>query len=164
MNAVTQEMGPCPCGNPTEHREIHPSGKGYVTAIYFHEPCGVVGTKLQKNGHLKGCTCRSCIGRRNRRSGQRTEAKRHRRLGGQGQTPRDELAFSYSINITTEDKVGRQIPVSIRSFVQSKWAKDALRQAEKKLPVGSDSLPALFLDLSRDGTWVIFRVPAKGLR
>ena len=151
MNAVTQEMGPCPCRSET-------------WGLNVFSTCEQVGTKLTKYGHLKFCTCRSCIGRRNRRSGQRTEAKRHRRLGGQGQTPRDELAFSYSINITTEDKHGAQIPASFRSFIAAKWTHDALRQAEKKVPVGSDALPMVVLDLGRKGMWMVGPLPERGLR
>ena len=146
MNAVTQEMGPCPCG------------------FTDWGPCKVFGTKLTRYGHLVGCACSSCIGRRNRRSGQKTEAKRHRRLGGQGQTPRDELAYSYSINVTTEDKHGTQIPISFHSFIDTVWFKRALRQAEKKVPVGSDALPILVLDCGRKGMWMVGPLPERGLR
>ena len=152
MNAVTQPMGPCPCRAGVE--------------AYFEFPtrCTVNGTKLTRYGHLVGCGCYECQGRRNRRKGQATEAKRHRRLGGQGQTPRDELAFSYSLNVTTEDKGGAQIPASFTKFIGLEWTRHALRQAEKKLPVGSDAMPSLFLDCGRDGTWLIVRVPKGSLR
>lgn len=152
MNAVTQEMGPCPC-------RIEGSIWGTVQMR-----CTVQGTKLTRYGHLVGCTCPSCIGRRNRRSGQKTEAKRHRRLGGQGQTPRDELAFSYSINITTEDKHGAQIPRNFLSFIDLEWTRHALRQAEKKVPVGSDALSILVLDCGRKGMWMVGPLPERGLR
>ena len=154
MSAVTQDFGPCPC--QTERR-----------AWAHHNPdsgCGVVGTKLKKNGHLVGCRCRPCTGLRSQKKGQATEAKRHRRLGGEGQTPRDELAYSYSVNVTTEDKTGAQIPASFTKFLGLDWTRHALRQAEKKLPVGSDALPALFLDCGRAGTWLVVEVPKKGLR
>ena len=149
MNATTQGFGLCPC---------------QMQVGVLVPGCGVVGTKLTRYGHLVGCTCRSCLGRRNRRKGQATEAKRHRRLGGQSQTPRDELAYSYSVNVTTEDKTGAQIPASFTKFLGLDWTRYALRQAEKKLPVGSDVLPALFLDCGRSGTWLLVRVPKKGLR
>ena len=152
MNAVTQNLGPCPC-----RFEVWSAGQPPTT-------CRIEGTKLKKNGHLVGCGCRSCIGTRNRAKGQATEAKRHRRLGGQGQTPRDELAYSYSVNVTTEDKTGAQIPASFTKFLGLDWTRHALRQAEKKLPVGSDALPALFLDCGRAGTWLVVEVPKKGLR
>ena len=149
MNAVTQEMGFCPCG---------------WGAPFPERSCGVIGTKLTRYGHLVGCKCQPCIGRRNRRSGQKTEAKRHRRLGGQGQTPRDELAFSYSINVTTEDKHGNQIPRNFNWFIETEWFKRALRQAQKKVPVGSDALPFVVLDLGRRGMWMVGPLPERGLR
>jgi hypothetical protein len=108
--------------------------------------------------------CNGCIGLRNRRKGQKTEAKRHRRLGGQGQTPRDELAYAYSINVITEDKTGAQIPSSFTRFIGLEWTRHALRQAERKLPVGMDALPSLFIDCGRAGTWLVVPVPSKGLR
>jgi len=151
VNAVTQSFGPCPCRGP---------GNYFLTG----SGCDLEGTKLTRYGHLVGCLCRSCIGRRNKRSGQRTEAKRHRRLGGQGQTPRDELAYSYSINVTTEDKTGKQIPLNFLRFIEGKWFKDSIRQAEKKLPVGSDAYPAVILDCGRKGMWMVMPVPEKGLR
>lgn len=152
MNAVTQEFGMCPCRNE------------WFPKAGLEVGCGQLGTKLTKYGHLVGCTCRSCLGRRNKRSGQRTEAKRHRRLGGTGGTPRDELAYSYSINVTTEDKHGQQIPQNFLKFIDLEWTRHALRQAEKKLPVGSDSLPSLVLDCGRKGMWMVTPIPARGLR
>jgi len=148
MNTVTQAMGICPC-----NKEDRSGG-----------PCLVIGTKLTRHGHLVACTCPSCTGRRNKRSGQRTEARRHRRLGGTGGTPRDELAYSYSLNVTTEDKHGAQIPASFIKFIELEWTRHALRQAEKKLPAGSDSLPSLVLDCGRKGMWMITPIPARGLR
>jgi len=153
MNAVTQEMGLCPCVVQSEE-----------WSLGLRPSCDVVGTKLSKYGHLVGCKCRPCLGRRNKRSGQRTEAKRHRRLGGQGQTPRDELAYSYSLNVTTEDKHGQQIPQNFIRFIELEWTRHALRQAEKKIPVGSDAQPALVLDCGRKGMWMLMPVPEKGLR
>ena len=145
MNPTTQDFGPCPCQE------------------WNTRPC-VEGTKLTRRGHLVGCLCNGCIGLRNKRKGQKTEAKRHRRLGGEGQTPRDELAYSYSINVTTEDKGGKQIPQAFRRFLVLEWTRHALRQAEKKIPVGSDALPALWLDVGPAGTWLLVRVPERGLR
>ncbi len=132
--------------------------------------CGATGLKLQvrlaKDGrhHVVGCKCRSCIGRRNRQAGQASERRRHKRLGGQGGTPNDELAYCYSINVSTQDKHGGQIPASFVAFITSEWARHALRQAEKKLPVGSDAMPALYLEPTRLGSWLVVKVPARGLR
>lgn len=152
MTPTVQEFGPCPCMHVYQGTDFEPVS------------CGVQGTKLKRNGHLVGCRCRPCIGLRNKRAGKATEARRHRNLGGTGGTPRDELAYAYSINITTEDKHGQQIPANFTRFLELDWTRRALRQAEKKLPVGSDALPALYLDCGRSGSWLVVRVPTKGLR
>lgn len=131
-------------------------------------PCGcdAEGMKLQlrHDRHLVGCECPSCRGRRNQRKGKAGEYRRHRRLGGEGGTPHDELAYNYSINITTQDKVGRQVPASFRDFVGSAWAQHALRQAEKKLPVGSDAFPTLYLELTPSDWYLVVKGKGRTLR
>jgi hypothetical protein len=124
-------------------------------------PCGCEATGLKlaaKSGHLaRLCTCMSCRNRGNRNRGQRGEARRHRRLGGEGSTPRDDLMHLYSINIATEDKVGKQIGATFPAFVRGVFATDAFRQAEKKIPVGSDALPALYLELGPNEWYLVIR-------
>lgn len=120
--------------------------------------CGQVGWKLKRNGHVVGCSCRSCIGKRNRAKGQRTEANRHRNLGGQGWTVRDEFPHTYPITVTTEDKTGNQIPASFTKFLGLEWTRHALRQAEKKMPVGNDAFPALYLEPPGGGAWLLVKV------
>ena len=150
MNAVTQEMGPCPC----LHEEV--TGPLWV--------CLVQGTKLTKYGHLKGCTCRSCLGRRNKSKGRRSEAKVYRALRGEGPTKKDDLMFTMSLDVAYEHKSGAQIPKSIRDFIASKFLEDALRQAEKKKPVGVDCNLVVTLDLGRKGMWMVGPLPERGLR
>lgn len=126
--------------------------------------CGVAGTKLTKYGHLVGCTCRPCLGRRNRRKGQKAEARGHKRLGGTGRTIRDDLFHAYSLNHSVEVKTGAQVPATFRTFVSGAWIKDALRQAEKKLPVGSDALPTVLIELSPSKAYLVTDVSGKELR
>jgi hypothetical protein len=127
--------------------------------------CGEVNLKVQlKTGHVVGCACPSCRGRRNRKAGKASERRRHKRLGGEGWTPNDELAYSYSINVTTQDKQGAQVPASFVAFITSEWTRHALQQAIKKMPVGSDAMPALWLEPPRLGSWLVVKVPARGLR
>lgn len=126
--------------------------------------CGHEGLKLTRAGHVKGCACRSCTGKRNRKKGQAAEARRHRSLGGVGTTPRDELAHCYSLNITTEDKTGAQIPAKFISFVHSETARHWFRQAEKKLPVGNDALPALYLEVTSGETYLVVKLEGKAMR
>lgn len=133
---VTQDPGPCPCGQ-----------------------CEVIGTKIAKvSGHLKGCRCPSCRNRGNRNRGQRTEARRHRNLGGIGVTIRDEHPNTYPLTITTEDKGGAQIPMKFRKFIDSEWTRHAFRQAEKKIPIGLDTYPALYIELGPKRAYLVVRV------
>jgi hypothetical protein len=141
--ATTQMIGVCPCDAAR---------------------CEVVGTKLNRAGHVVGCVCPSCLGKRNRKAGQEAERRRHKRLGGVGGTPHDELATSYSLNVTTQDKHGAQVPAAFVALIDSKWFHDAMRQAEKKLPVGSNAMPSVYLEPPRRGSWLVVRVPSKGLR
>jgi len=143
MMPVTQPMGPCPCEHPR---------------------CDVMGTKLTKQGYLVGCKSPQAMGLRNRRAGKASERRRHKRLGGEGWTPNDELAYSYSINVTTQDKHGQQVPASFVKFLGLEWTRHALRQVERKLPVGSDAMPALYLEPTGQGSWLLVKIPAKGLR
>ena len=59
-------------------------------------------------------------------------------------TPRDDLMHLYSVNVATEDKTGDQIPAHFVSFAASETARHWFGQAEKKIPIGSDALPALY--------------------
>ena len=141
MNAATQDPGPCPC----------------LT-------CYQMGTKLTKYGHLVGCTCRSCLGRRNKRKGYKAEARGHKRLGGLGGTVRDDLFHAYSLNHSVEVKTGAQIPKTFLTFITGAWIHDALRQATKKLPVGSDALPTVLIEISPSKAYLVTDVSGRELR
>jgi hypothetical protein len=142
-----------------------------LAALYHPgEPCpclidGCTGSKLSvKSGHVVGCVCRSCMGRRNRKKGQAAEARRHRSLGGVGWTPRDDLHHPYPLTVTTEDKTGGQVPAKFVAFVNSETARHWFAQAEKKLPVGSDALPALYLEVTEGQTYLVVKLSGKALR
>jgi len=111
--------------------------------------CGVVNLKTQlKTGHVVGCACPSCRGRRNRRKGQKGQAKMHRRLGGEGFTPtNEESARPYHVEclVMPESKVGGQIPASWDKFVSSEFFRRALSQSERAVPFGSGALPCVVL-------------------
>jgi hypothetical protein len=71
---------------------------------------------------------------------------------------------SYSINVTTQDKLGAQVPASFRTFVSDVWATKAWKQAEDKLPVGSDSLPSLYIELSPRQWFLVVKGEGRSLR
>lgn len=85
-------------------------------------------------------------------------------LGGEGFTPRDDLHHSYSINVTTEDKNGAQIPRKFVEFLHSETARHWFAQAEKKLPVGSDAFPSLYLEITEGETYLVVKLNGKALR
>jgi hypothetical protein len=123
-------------------------------------PCGCEVTGyLTKFDHARGCTCRSCLGRRNRRKGQKAEAGRHKALGGTGFTPRDELGHVYPILVVTQDKAGAQIPASFLKFTQSEFCRHAMWQAELATPIGSGAFPSVYLQPpGHTGRWLLVRV------
>lgn len=143
MNLVVQDMGPCPCGVPR---------------------CDVLGTKLTRAGHLKGCRCASCVGRRNKRKGQAGEARAHRALGGVGPTIRDDLFHLYSINISLEVKTGNHTPAKLVAAIQSEFMRHAFAQASKKTPVGTDAFPAVMLQPHGGGQYLVVDVGDRTLR
>ena len=152
----TQEFGYCPCYEDERVGEIVARHNGYG--------CGVMGTKLKKNGHLVGCKCRPCLGKRNKAKGQRANARAHKRLGGEGMTVNDDLFHSYSINVSVESKTGAQVPAYFSKFVQGEWWHSAIRQASKKVPVGADAMPAVYIEFTPSVAFLVVDVSGKGLR
>ena len=135
MNATTQDFGPCPC-------------KLAVFSVSDTWTCSAVGTKLTRYGHLVGCTCRPCQGRRSKRKGQKAQAKMHKRLGGQGFTPSNEESarpYEVTILVMPESKTGGQVPASWDKFIGTEWFRRALDQSARAAPVGSGVLPAVVI-------------------
>jgi hypothetical protein len=56
------------------------------------------------------------------------------------------------------------VPAKFVSFVNSETARDWFAQAEKKLPVGSDALPALYLEVTQGQTYLVVKLSGKALR
>ena len=110
------------------------------------ESCQVIAFKTLRNGHAKGCTCPECKARGSQRSGARGDRRRHKRLSS-ARVPVDESAHGYPIRVSTQDKVGKQVPESIRSFLGSKWFGRALKQASDKIPFAAVTFPAVYLEV-----------------
>ena len=148
MNAVTQNLGPCPC-----RFEVWSAGQPPTT-------CRIEGTKLTRYGHLVGCTCRPCLGRRSKRKGQKAQAKMHKRLGGEGFTPSNEESarpYEVTVLVMPESKTGGQIPKSFDSFIATEWFRRALDQSARAAPVGSGVLPAVVIR----GDWCLIDLRGK---
>jgi hypothetical protein len=111
--------------------------------------CGVFNLKTQlKTGHVVGCICRPCTGRRSKRKGQAAQARTHKRLGGEGWTPsNEESARPYSIEcmVMPEVKTGQQVPASFDKFISTEWFRRALSQSARAVPFGSGALPCVVL-------------------
>lgn len=119
--------------------------------------CGVDALKLTKYGHVIGCACRSCIGRRSQRAGKRAQAKGHRALGGQGFTPsNEESARPYQIEVTVmpEHKTGQQVPATFDRFITTDWFRRALDQSTRAVPTGSGALPCVVIR----GQWAVIDI------
>lgn len=122
MRPLPDSYGPCPCGCPV--RSAHASAK---------------------TGHVRGCVCRPCVGRRSRRAGRKHQTDGHRALGGDPRfsPANEETARTYTVELMVEHKSGDQVPRSFRKFVALEWTRRALSQAERALPVGSGARPAI---------------------
>lgn len=125
-------------------------------------PCGGLncsGERVTKHGHVRNCSCRSCIGRRNRVRGQRGQRNAHRALGGTGFTPsNEESARTYVLQVQVETKAGAQIPRNFVTFTSSDWLRRALRQAEMAIPIGTDAKAAVAMLPEGGGKWLVVKL------
>jgi hypothetical protein len=102
--------------------------------------CGEIGHKLKKNGHVTGCKCRGCIGKRNKSKGQAAQRKVHQALGGVGPTPtHEESGRALPVFVMPEVKTGGQVPELFWKFLATEWFRRAFRQAEKSIRAGDGS-------------------------
>lgn len=140
MNAVFQEMGPCPCEHPR---------------------CDVIGTKLTRKGFLVGCKSPQAMGSRNKKKGRASEARGWKQLGGEGPTRNDDTYHGFPLVVSVENKVGHQIPAKFVSFVDSEWVRQAMFQATKKTPVGEDAFPSIRLELTPSRAYLVVDISPK---
>ena len=71
---------------------------------------------------------------------------------------------AYSLNIATEDKTGQQVPATFARFIGLEWTRHAFAQATKKVPVGSDAYPALYIELAPSRAFLVVDLQGKALR
>lgn len=76
----------------------------------------------------------------------------------------DDLFHAYSLNHSVEVKSGAQIPSKLLGGLRAEWARHAFRQAEKKIPVGSDALPTICLEVGPREAYLLTDVSGKELR
>lgn len=124
--------------------------------------CGVIGWKLQRNGHVVGCKCPGDRQRASQKLGARSEGRRHKRLSS-GRAPKDESAYAYDIRVSTQDKAGAQIPRLFWRVMESTFIQRAFKQANDKIPFGSGTFPAVYLELDADHAFLLVDVSNGGL-
>ena len=125
--------------------------------------CGVIGWKLRRNGRVVGCKCPSEQARSNRREGRRGEGRRHKRLSSP-YGPVDESAYGYAIRVSTQDKVGKQVPALFGRVMDSVFFTRAMKQASDKIPVGSGTFPAVYVEIDPNRAYLVVDVSGKGWR
>lgn len=136
----------------------------YPHACHCPDPgCDVFTFKTYKNGHAVGCRCQECPGYRNRknqRKGPEAAARRHKRLS-RAQAPVDESAFAYDIRISTQDKVGDQVPALFWQVVDGAFFTHAMKQAHDKIPIGSGCFPGVYVEHADGRAFVVLDVTGK---
>ena len=135
--ATTQMIGPCPCS---------PEG------------CGVIGTKLDRDGHLIGCQCPPHRNGTNRKVGKRANRRAHKRLAADRAPIDDDKFYPYPLEVSMESKTGAQIPAALLEGLRGEWADDAWFQAVKKTPVGVQAYPAIAVEVSEIESYLLVRL------
>lgn len=120
--------------------------------------CGVIGWKLKRNGHVVGCTCPGDRQRDSQRKGALGEGRRHARLSSRRAAPKDESAYAYDIRVSTQDKVGRQTPRLFWQVLQSRFITQAFKQSRDKIPIGSQTFPAVYLEMDPEHAFLLVDV------
>lgn len=120
-------------------------------------PCGcpVQSAKLStRTGHVRGCSCRPCLGRRSKRKGRAAQARGYRALGGSAPfTPgHEENQGVLSVEVAVESKAGHQVPRSLLKFARSEWSRRAWSQAERSIPAAMQAHPAIYCE---DEGWAL---------
>lgn len=101
--------------------------------------CGLFGT-IRKNGHVRACNCKRCMGARNRRGGLRKQRAAAKALGvpRSRMNPGNEEFFGGALRC--EIKSGRQVAALFDRLVDAGLAPGVVVEAEGYLAVRTDCL------------------------
>lgn len=112
--------------------------------------CGLFGTPLKRpEGHIRGCKCPRCMGKRNRAKGDAKARKARKALGITGVNSRHEEVWGGDVRV--EVKAGAQIKPVVTAFLRCEI------QSEQHRPIG-DTRPFMLVvmpDGSTDGLIVM---------
>ena len=91
--------------------------------------CGLFGTPLKRpEGHIRGCACAKCRGKRNRAKGDAKARKARKALGIAGVNSRHEEVWGGALRV--EVKAGAQIKPVVTAFLRCEI------QSEQHRPIG----------------------------
>ncbi|HET9672146.1 MAG TPA: hypothetical protein VFQ40_04785 [Actinomycetota bacterium] len=120
--------------------------------------------KAARNGHAITCIGGCCTARRSVHAGQGGELRRHRRLSVR-RAPTDEYPYDYELLVTTQDKVGKQIPATFWKALETTFFVRAMHSARFKVPIGTTIRPAVYVEHPEDGrAFLVVDVTEGGLR
>ena len=114
--------------------------------------CGLFGTlRKRPEGHIRGCNCAKCRGKRNRSKGDSKARQARKALGITGVNSRHEEVWGGAIRV--EVKAGAQVKPVVTAFLRCEI------QSEQHRPVG-DTRPFMLVvmpDGAKDG-FVVMRL------
>lgn len=88
--------------------------------------CGLFGTPLKRpEGHIRGCKCPRCMGKRNRAKGDTKARKARKALGIGGVNSRHEEVWGGDLRL--EVKAGAQIKPVVTAFLKCEAQSEAAR-------------------------------------
>jgi hypothetical protein len=100
--------------------------------------CSVVSGKLSvRTGHVRGCACRSCLGRRSRAKGHRAQS-RVLKDAAKAEGTSMEIAPTHEeqarLLVHYESKSGNEIPKGLRGDIMRHWEEQASNFAHRQTP------------------------------
>ena len=102
--------------------------------------CGLFGTPLKRpEGHIRGCKCPRCMGKRNRAKGDSKARKARKALGIPGANSRHEEIWGGDIRV--EVKAGAQIKPVVTAFLKCEAQSEAARPIGDHRPFMMVAMP-----------------------
>ena len=116
--------------------------------------CGLYGTPLKRpEGHIRGCDCSRCRGKRNRAKGDRKAREARKQLGIGGANTRHEELWGGDLRV--EVKAGAQVQPVFTAFLKCEVQSEQHRPMGDPRPFAMVAMP----DGTKDGL-VVMRLSA----
>jgi hypothetical protein len=107
--------------------------------------CGLFGLVKMGTGHVRGCKCRPCLGRRNRAKGDTKARNARKALGLPGANTRHEELWGGPLRI--ESKAGAQIQPAWTAYIKMEAQSEQHRSFGDHRPFVGVAMP----DGTKDG-------------